>query len=353
MTQVIAFSCPVCGGPLDPTAERCGFCGSYIVIKSDLPRLKPASMKQSVIRDHIQEFRRRTYQDPRDQEAHYGLGVAYFSLGLTEEAIEELTVAAKLKPEDAEIQTQLGVVLRDAWLDGNRAAGEKMRDRVDTAVMLDPENTEANLLKGRIALDDQLFVSAVDLFHSMPSTAQQAFAPVLVTSLTALCQQRLENEEWEAARWCWLLLERVDEPAGSDLVCSFLKMHPALIPGKFKTGAEGRHQPKETGVRRWSMMISVGFGGFVVGTIQLMIFGALAEPLGGVGSILVLLSFLLWLVSPVLALVWFRRRSRNAAAEGSSPQKETTVHRKEIVACNADFMTLDQVANAMVGKLRL
>ncbi|MEZ4624085.1 MAG: hypothetical protein R2843_04695 [Thermomicrobiales bacterium] len=35
---------------------------------------------------HIDEYRRRVRSNPFDEEAHYGLGIAYFNLGLLEAA---------------------------------------------------------------------------------------------------------------------------------------------------------------------------------------------------------------------------------------------------------------------------
>ena len=78
----MVLSCPVCGASLTPDSERGSYCGSFIVIKTDLPKLDRRSLNQGVIQDHIATFRRRVRANNYDEEAHYGLGLAYYSLGL-------------------------------------------------------------------------------------------------------------------------------------------------------------------------------------------------------------------------------------------------------------------------------
>jgi superkiller protein 3 len=125
--------------------DNCKFCGSLIVIKSDHPRINPHNLNRSVISEHIAEFRTALRRDVNNAEAHYGLGVAYFNLGLLEESIEELQQATRLMPENPHIQTQLAVVFLDAHREGANGALQNAAKRIETALKIDPENLEANL----------------------------------------------------------------------------------------------------------------------------------------------------------------------------------------------------------------
>jgi tetratricopeptide (TPR) repeat protein len=119
MAQLVALTCPVCGAPFAPESDRCGYCGSIVVLKTDHSRIDPRLLNKLVIDEHIAEYRKVVRIDANDATAHYGLGVAYFNLGLIDEKVDELTQAARLMPENPNIQSQLAVALREATRRGN------------------------------------------------------------------------------------------------------------------------------------------------------------------------------------------------------------------------------------------
>lgn len=100
MPDITVLSCPVCGAPFNPNDPRCTYCGSVVVIRTDHPRIDPKLLNKAVVDEHIAKYRRSVRQDANDETAHYGLGVAYFNLGLLDEAAAELTEAARLMPEN-------------------------------------------------------------------------------------------------------------------------------------------------------------------------------------------------------------------------------------------------------------
>ncbi|MCC6314795.1 MAG: tetratricopeptide repeat protein, partial [Thermomicrobiales bacterium] len=108
--EIIALVCPVCGAPLQKDSSECVYCGSLVAIRADSVRSHPAKLKHSVIQASIESYRATIDRDPSDETAHYGLGLAYFNLGLVNEAADELTQAARLTPENPSIQTQLAIV---------------------------------------------------------------------------------------------------------------------------------------------------------------------------------------------------------------------------------------------------
>jgi len=90
MPSVVTLSCPVCGAPLRPESTTCRYCGSTIFISTNHPRINPLSLNKAVIDENIAKFRSSLRRDPNDETAYYGLGVAYFNLGLMEDAIAAL-----------------------------------------------------------------------------------------------------------------------------------------------------------------------------------------------------------------------------------------------------------------------
>jgi tetratricopeptide (TPR) repeat protein len=145
--DIVSLQCPVCGAPFAPTDEKCSYCGSILVLRTDHPKINPSTLNRQVVDKHIAEYRQDLRQDPTDSTAHYGLGVAYFNLGLTDDSVRELEEAARSMPENANIQSQLAVVLKQALDEGRPGAAGKLRDRIEYTLRLDPDNYDALLLK--------------------------------------------------------------------------------------------------------------------------------------------------------------------------------------------------------------
>lgn len=162
MISVLSLTCPVCGAPFSPGAERCGYCGSILVLQTDHPRIDPRALNRVVVDERIAEYRQLLRDDPGSVKAHYGLGVAYFNLGLTEAAIESLEKACGLTPENPHIHTQLAVAWREEAKGGDARAGEEMRDHIQYALRLDPSNVEALILASEAAQADHDIETAVN-----------------------------------------------------------------------------------------------------------------------------------------------------------------------------------------------
>ena len=101
-----------------------------VYLEALAPGVDPATLNRAVIDERIAGFRRAIRQDEHDETAHYGLGVAYFNLGLLDEAAEELTIAARLMPENPNIQAQLAVVFADLAARGKPVASQQAWDRL-------------------------------------------------------------------------------------------------------------------------------------------------------------------------------------------------------------------------------
>jgi tetratricopeptide (TPR) repeat protein len=152
MPSLMVLSCPVCGAPLATDSSRCGYCGSVVVIQTDLPRLESHQLNKAVIHEHIGKYRSAVRQDNNDETAHYGLGLAYFNLGLLEEAGEELAQAARLMPENPHIQVQLAVVYAELAKSGKTGFEDLAWDRLKRVFLLDPKLPGAFLLKADLHL---------------------------------------------------------------------------------------------------------------------------------------------------------------------------------------------------------
>ena len=378
MPQIMALSCPVCGAPLKPGDEKCSFCGSYIFIKTDLPRLDRHSLNQAVIQEHITDFRRRIRSDQYDEEAHYGLGVAYFSLGLTDEAVDELSQAARLMPENPHIQAQLAVALRNAFKAGNQAAEQQMNTRIQSALLLDPNHVEAAMLKTEVLLDSQKYADSIALYHAMSPDVRERARPKLVSAFETLFAQRLSSEKWAEARWCWDSLEPIDAPAAKRLAVRFLNLHSSLVPRTFRgSGSSGRAKnsspagasPSRSG--RILRTIGASILGLFLGFLQLVAVGVLVAPdepdtIGGLGSAAILVSFLVFIASPIIGAVVYRRKTSSPStadptmepvaqakpgSEATVSASRTPVKRDEILMGTVDMATINRVVDVVMEKL--
>ena len=191
MPSVIVLAGPVCGAPLAPESSRCAYCGSVVVIQTDHPRIDPRLLNKAVVDEHIARYRTAVRQDPNDETAHYALGVAYFNLGLLDDAATELAEAARLMPENPHIQAQLAVVYTDLAINGRPEAARFALDRVDRALLLRPNLLDALLIKATL--------------------------------------HELEGR-WEAAVGTWREVAAQDPAAARDPLIRFLRGHASTLP---------------------------------------------------------------------------------------------------------------------------
>lgn len=357
MPQLIALTCPVCAAPLQPNSDRCGYCGSLIYIKTDVPRLSLKQLNQSVIEESITSFRKRVRADQYDQDAHYGLGVAYFNLGLIEEAIDELTQAARLMPENADIQVQLAVVLHSSFRAGNAAAEGQMNARLRRALLLKPDHFEANMLKAEELIADRNYTEADTTLQPMMLVDPVRAKPKLVTVLESLGTQRLAQQNWEGAKRCWTKLEPIDSEAAKDLAVRFLNQNSSYLPKTVRLGEAVKTLSTQSAPGRVTrtILISLGglVGGFIVWLIIVIILGIGSDKISGWAYLPFLLGFLGFLASPFIAGIWYWKRSSTqviAPALGT-PLSQRKISRTNLLSGAADTETVYQVADELVSKL--
>ena len=200
MATVVSLACPVCGAPVDRDSDQCAWCGSTVVIRLDTPQADFASLKQSVVNAHIDEYRRRVRSNPFDEEAHYGLGIAYFNLGLLEAAAGSLGEAARLKPEHPDIQAEIAVVLRELVTRGETGRLPRLRTTVDALLNLDPDSVTGRSIQAELLANDGRIDEAnrvVDHLaaHAAVEDVRAARARVDTVAATAL----LQSGDWDEA----------------------------------------------------------------------------------------------------------------------------------------------------------
>jgi Flp pilus assembly protein TadD len=151
------------------------------------PKIDPKVLNKAVIDEHIAKFRRAVRADPNDETAHYGLGVAYFKLGLQEDAAFELTQAARLMPENPNIQAQLAVVHFDRVMAGHPGAETDAMDRVNRALLLRPKFADALLLKSRLHLRNGNRRDAVEALRLAATEQPEIALPMIGDCLADDC----------------------------------------------------------------------------------------------------------------------------------------------------------------------
>jgi tetratricopeptide (TPR) repeat protein len=215
---------------LDSNAERCSYCHSLIVIKTDHPKINPQNLKRAVIDEHIAGFRRTVRRDPFDELAHYGLGVAYFNLGLNEYAVEELAHAARLMPENPNIHIQLAVVLWDLVKNGERDYKKRLLQAVDTVLKLDPEHIEGLLLYVDILMGDKDYKSAGKILTRVKSLDPVRSFDREKDVLKARIEQQLDKDDSNSAEALLRELFELDSEAATEYLRELLTAYNDDLP---------------------------------------------------------------------------------------------------------------------------
>lgn len=293
VTALVALTCPVCGAPFDRLDNRCGYCGVLVVIKSDHHRIDASQLNRSVINEHIQQYRQALRKDQNDEVARYGLGVAYFNIGLKEEALTELTEAARLMPENPFLQAQLGVVLSELGREGRPEYTFRAKERCDRALMLDPVNGDA------LALRQDLIKQ--DLYSSATPESREALERQLVDTW-----RRLASSDPERAR---------------PLLVAFLRKNTDTLStlARWKAKPIERVRPKPNGksLGRIGRALLWAAGSLVLAVVLTGIFAVLAPEKadGSVDSgsffgVLSILSVLAIFVAPIVVFIFAYRRGK-------------------------------------------
>jgi hypothetical protein len=300
--SIVSLKCPVCGAPFQPDSDRCSYCGSILVLKTDHPRIDPRLLNKAVVDEHIAEYRRTLRTDPHDETAHYGLGVAYFNLGLIEDSVRELTEAARLMPENPNIQVQLAVALREAARRGDTAAKRQVVYRVDTALHLDPNNVEALLLKAEVLIETGNRGAAGEYFRQVNSLDKDKAYDRLVETLTSLADEQEQANEWGALATTWRVIGEVDEGAAKRALTQFLDRNRKHIPSR------------ESDTGRWLI------GTFFVGALLVRAVSANS----GTGSAWTVLALVAWIVALGAVLFWLPKRPSKAGVFNTSETHDLT-----------------------------
>jgi tetratricopeptide (TPR) repeat protein len=294
MDVLSAIVCPVCGGPFTRVETNCPYCGVLVVIRGDHQRIDPARLDRGVINQRIADYRDALRKDRRDADARYGLGVAYYSLGLVDEAIEELQHAAKLMPENPHLQAQLGVVTFETSMNGGSGALDQAWKHLDRTLLLDPRNEEGLVLKEALLREK--------LRSSDPSGA------VFAAGRSDLLQT-------------WRELAAVNESRVRPLIADYLQrneslmMHLLKARGRFDSLA-GRPQPIRA-TWFWKAF-GLSIGTFVACVLIASLLLALTqndagEIESGWANALFTILIILSMIAPVIVFVrGYRRRPRSA-----------------------------------------
>ncbi|MGH2532729.1 MAG: tetratricopeptide repeat protein [Thermomicrobiales bacterium] len=286
------------------------------MILTDHPRIDPRSLNKAVVDQRIAEYRRTVRSNPHDEDAHYGLGVAYFNLGLLEEAADELTQASRLMPENPHIQTQLAVVYADLAKVGQTGATDRAWDRVNRALLLSPSHTEALMLKADLSLRRNDRSTAITIWRQVAEREPESARPKLIEALRDQANEALTFRRWRAMVETSRELAREDPGAVRRPLAHFVAQHVDILRTS-KTW--NRQEHKRDWSRPWfwkSLGIAVIAAGFSF--VAAIIFALLAADESGSTAIsdpfawAMLIAFLSIAVSPVVVMMVGHKRARGA-----------------------------------------
>jgi hypothetical protein len=351
MVALSTLNCPVCGAPMQDAPARCAYCGSLIVIRMDHPRLDPALLDRALVARQIETLRGRLRHDATDAEARYGLGVAYFSLGLLDEAAGELEQAAKLTPEHPEIHVQLAVVLAELDIIGRKGAREQVRRRLATARSLQPNHPEALLLEARLEAQDGDWREALSTLR--PALGQDPEIDRRATDLLlGRATMLAARDRWLDAASLWREAASIDGETTRAMLIELLREQQDTLLGPPKWSWVAR--PSLTAGREWPK-------------------AAAQIALPGIAALVISLIFAQWEATYALSLLfcaitfvlpaWLFRsvRQRRRAAAAPNIAVAETIRRDpaaffrgapslEMVLAAADYVATELQGKAIVAE---
>jgi tetratricopeptide (TPR) repeat protein len=303
VVSILSLKCPVCGAPFSPGDDRCGFCGSILVLQTDHPRIDPRALNKAVIDDRIREYRKDLRSDPYDVTAHYGLGVAYYNLSLTDAAIQSLKDACRLTPENPNIHTQLAVAYRELAKAGDQDAAGEMSEHIQYALRPDPQNVEAILLRSDEELDRHDYDQALAEVTRAYGIAPDRVRPKLVETLVAWI--RWQDQRGEDTEADWQRLDEIDPAVAREERQRAGKAAAEPLPAQ--PGADSP-QSHRTDLTIWDkargafkgFMVGLGIG--LISVIALAIIGGLLERDSGPYNVVIVLFALSFVIPIVLAI---------------------------------------------------
>jgi tetratricopeptide (TPR) repeat protein len=295
-----ALTCPVCGAPREPGFDQCAYCGSWLVVFPDAAEVVP--LDEAVIRERIAIFRKALARDPDDSVALHGIGVAFRSLGLLDDATRALARAANRRPESLSIQRALAGTLLDVvrrypheprmWRDVSRQA--------ERILALDPEAVEGWRLLAEAAMRTHDIDALIDVAPGLARYDREGDHRDVARRLLDLGEKRYRDWRWRGAVEAWAALAAVDPRAGRTALVAFLLENSRLVPRS--TGPVWRAVRQTMALRgdfRLSALASIAFGlalAIIIAMIVYLTDRDLFPPVAAVGIVLI----------PLLSLVAVR-----------------------------------------------
>ena len=230
MSTIVGLQCPVCGAPREPGADRCDYCGSWLLAIPDPDY--PGGVREYVVREHVARFRAQLDAKSDDVVALHGLGVAYRSLGLFDDAIRVLARAANLRPEALNIQRALAGTLHDAVR--RQPAEQRMwrdvRRQADRIIALEPDSSEGWWLRAEVALQTRDHTGLLAVTPHLARHDAGGDHAAFVRYMRETGDRQHHDWQWSDAVASWAALAHLDEIAGRTALVGFLLQNAKLVP---------------------------------------------------------------------------------------------------------------------------
>ncbi len=145
-SPVRSFDCPNCGAPLHHGDLNCEYCGTAVYAGHAAEVTLPALAEAQKV---IPEMRKRIERNPYDGDAHYQLGLAFFTLRFYDQAKQALEQAERCAPGSALVHYFSG--LATLYSSGDEILSmpdfriREMQKQFQTALALAPNMVEARL----------------------------------------------------------------------------------------------------------------------------------------------------------------------------------------------------------------
>lgn len=230
MTFRTALTCPVCGAPREPGFDQCAYCGSWLIVFPDADETVP--LDEALLHERIAVFREALARDPDDPVALHGIGVAFRSLGLLDDAIRALARAAHRRPESLSIQRALAGTLLDTVrrYPNDRRMWRDVRRQAERIVALDQEAVEGWRLLAESALRTRDNDTLIAVAPRLARHDREGDHRDVARRLLDVGERRFQQWDWRGAVDAWASLAAVDPRAGRTALVAFLLENSRLVP---------------------------------------------------------------------------------------------------------------------------
>jgi twitching motility two-component system response regulator PilG len=162
--EAVAWKCPLCSGPADEAQDSCKACGAVLSLADLNALLNNSSIHKDLLEKAVHHYETAIAKQP-DFASYYYLGLASLNLKDLEKAALHLGHAARIKPRDRVLRTQLDVLTQR--LNAQRTSdAKKQRPMLGKILIVDDSPTVRKLVSMTLEKSGYGVMTAADGYEA-------------------------------------------------------------------------------------------------------------------------------------------------------------------------------------------